>query len=326
MKTASHTLLLPLISLVLLLNFTFAEFAYSEWQEGQYADFSGSRSYSLFVPSTLSKNPKLVVALHGCLQNGIEFSEGIALTEAATKYGFYILAPYQSSFFNSLSCWNWFYPIQQHRDMSEAGWIIGLMDSLNLNVPRKDSFVTGLSAGGAEASVLLSCYPERFQGGLIHAGVSFSAAQNIVEGPKVMKDGPKRSSEETSKQAYFCSRAEDKKAFRPPSLTVIQGLADQVVHPSNAQHLFEHHTLLAERLARKQILTPVKSETKREGKRSFQQLCLDFDAEKCKFKMLLIEGLDHAWSGGKEDQKYVDPLPPSSTGLLLEMMQLRPKN
>src|SRR5258705_1645466 len=47
-------------------------------------------------------------------------------------------------------------------------------------------FVTGLSAGGAMASVLLATYPEVFAGGAIIAGLPYGCATSVQEAFEAM--------------------------------------------------------------------------------------------------------------------------------------------
>jgi poly(hydroxyalkanoate) depolymerase family esterase len=48
-------------------------------------------------------------------------------------------------------------------------------------VDRHKVFVTGLSAGGAMASVMLATYPEVFAGGAIIAGLPYGCAGNVQQ-------------------------------------------------------------------------------------------------------------------------------------------------
>jgi poly(hydroxyalkanoate) depolymerase family esterase len=50
-----------------------------------------------------------------------------------------------------------------------------------LEVDRSRIFVTGLSAGGAMASVMLATYPEMFAGSAIIAGLPYGSASSVQE-------------------------------------------------------------------------------------------------------------------------------------------------
>ena len=49
------------------------------------------------------------------------------------------------------------------------------------DLDRSRIFVTGLSAGGAMASVMLATYPELFAGGAIIAGLPYGSAATMPE-------------------------------------------------------------------------------------------------------------------------------------------------
>lgn len=61
--------------------------------------------------------------------------------------------------------------------------------------PRRIS-VTGLSAGGAVATMMLATYPEVFAAGAIIAGLPFGIAGSLREAVSGMLQSPSRSAEE----------------------------------------------------------------------------------------------------------------------------------
>ena len=97
-------------------------------------------------------------------------------------------------------------------------------------IDRKRVFVTGLSAGGAMASVMLATYPEIFAGGAIIAGLPFGSANTIPEAFDRMRGhgGP---SEQELQQLL---RAASPHKGPWPSISIWQGSADRTVAPSNA--------------------------------------------------------------------------------------------
>src|SRR4051794_25725144 len=83
--------------------------------------------YKLFVPSGSDKGGSLplVVMLHGCKQNPIQFAEETRMNQLAEKENFIVLYPAMDRWFNPFindpdtvnidGCWNWFLDENQHR-------------------------------------------------------------------------------------------------------------------------------------------------------------------------------------------------------------------
>ena len=71
-------------------------------------------------------------------------------------------------------------------------------------IDRRRVFVTGLSAGGAMAAVMLATYPEVFAGGAIIAGLPYGAAENVQEAFESMFQGRRG---RPQRGATSCARA-----------------------------------------------------------------------------------------------------------------------
>jgi pimeloyl-ACP methyl ester carboxylesterase len=91
-------------------------------------------------------------------------------------------------------------------------------------------FVTGLSAGGAMASVMLATYPEVFAGGAIIAGVAYGCANSVAEAFSCM--GGSGAAQGAGLGARV--RAASSHAGPWPRVQVWQGSADRTVVSSNA--------------------------------------------------------------------------------------------
>ena len=101
----------------------------------------------------------------------------------ADQHGFALLFPEQQRPNNPHLCFNWFLPNDIRRDSGEALSIRQMVEAMILahGLDRLRVFVTGLSAGGAMASVMLSAYPDVFAGGAIIAGLPYGCAATIPE-------------------------------------------------------------------------------------------------------------------------------------------------
>ena len=101
-------------------------------------------------------------------------------------------------------------------------------------VDRSRIFVTGLSAGGAMASVMLATYPEIFAGGAIIAGLPYGSASSVQEAFEAMFNERAPSSRALGdhvRDSLEASRSVAK------DLSVAWGRADTVVRPTNADHI-----------------------------------------------------------------------------------------
>jgi poly(3-hydroxybutyrate) depolymerase len=92
-------------------------------------------------------------------------------------------------------------------------------------------FVTGLSAGGAMASVMLATYPDMFAAGAILAGVAYGCATDVGGAFECMGG---RAPSDAAELARNVRRASPHKGPWP-RVQVWQGSADQTVVPSNAE-------------------------------------------------------------------------------------------
>ena len=82
-----------------------------------------------------------------------------------------MLFPEQNRANNANLCFNWFVPEDTRRHSGEALSIRQMIETMVIaqGIDRSRIFVTGLSAGGAMASVMLATYPDVFAGGRNHS-------------------------------------------------------------------------------------------------------------------------------------------------------------
>lgn len=202
----------------------------------------GALSGWCFVPRQLSPGAPLVVVLHGCTQNASGYDHHSGWSRLAEELGFALLLPEQQRANNPNLCFNWFAPGDTARDSGEALSIrqmVAAMQSAHRTDPGQ-VFVTGLSAGGAMAAVMLATYPELFAGGAVIAGLPFGAARSVPQALERMRGDGFPSDRRLAERVRAASGHEGPW----PTLSVWHGSADQTVRPSNGQALVDQWRLL----------------------------------------------------------------------------------
>jgi poly(hydroxyalkanoate) depolymerase family esterase len=195
-----------------------------------------------YVPANLPANPALVVVLHGCTQNAAGYDRGAGWSTLADEYGFVLLMPEQQRGNNANLCFNWFEPGDTARDKGEAASIRAMIAQVSAQhrVDQSRIFVTGLSAGGAMAAVMLATYPELFAAGAIIAGLPYGFANSVPEALERMRSGP--SATDTALAGRV--RAASAHSGRWPRLSIWHGDADRTVNPINGDALVRQWTAL----------------------------------------------------------------------------------
>lgn len=160
-----------------------------------FGDNPGQLRARIYIPEGMADGAPLVVVLHGCTQNAALYDQGSGWSRLADRHGFALLFPEQQRANNPNLCFNWFEPGDTRRGSGEAASIrsmVAAMAGQYRTDPRR-VFVTGLSAGGAMASVMLASYPDVFAGGAIIAGIAYGCAGSVGEAFSCMAGGGRES-------------------------------------------------------------------------------------------------------------------------------------
>ena len=192
-----------------------------------------------YVPAGLPAGAPLVVVLHGCWQSAADYYAEAGWDTLADEHGFALAVPEQKSRNNSSKCFNWFASGDQTRGQGEALSIANMVDYMvgNHGVDTGRIFVTGLSAGGAMAAVMMAAYPDVFAGGGVMAGVPYKCASSTSEGFSCM-DGVDKSPVEWGNLV----RNATSHTGPWPVLSVWHGTLDSTVDAFNMNELMEQWT------------------------------------------------------------------------------------
>lgn len=266
----------------------------------------GTRSYHVYMPKGLRRTTRapLVVALHGCGQGPIEFAAATRFNELADKHHFVVVYPEQSLTANGQRCWNWHQPGNQFRYQGEPAILAALIRSMINNRTRwridpERVYAAGLSAGGAMAGTLGVTYPELF------------AAIGIHSGP------PARSA---SSPAQIMSAMQGRRLPPPPSpmgtealppTIIFQGTSDGTVWPANAQRIADQWLAHYGRVDGRPKLTQREAQHRQpspvtKGSRRGYTVKRWSVSRQRMLELWLVEGLAHAWSGGKPGVPFSD--------------------
>jgi poly(hydroxyalkanoate) depolymerase family esterase len=188
-----------------------------------------------YTPEHLPPKAPLVVALHGCTQTADEYNHGTGWSSLADNLGFAVVYPQQQRANNPKNCFSWFLPGDIARGHGEALSIREMVEHAiaTFAANRRKVFVTGLSAGGAMASVMLATYPEVFAGGAIIAGLPYGCATNVQEAFEAMFAEQGNAAGALGDRV----RAASRHGGPWPKISVWHGTSDPIVRPSNGEDI-----------------------------------------------------------------------------------------
>jgi poly(hydroxyalkanoate) depolymerase family esterase len=193
-----------------------------------------------YAPDCLPPAAPLVIALHGCTQTSAEYDDGTGWSSLADSLGFAVVYPQQQQANNPKNCFSWFLPGDIARGHGEALSIRQMVEHAiaTFASDRRRVFVTGLSAGGAMATVMLATYPEVFAGGAIIAGLPYARASNVQQAFEAM----------FTEQGYNAQalgdrvRAASRHPGPWPKISVWHGTHDPIVNFSNGEDIIRQWT------------------------------------------------------------------------------------
>ncbi len=278
---------------------------------GEFAHRGRGIHYRLYLPPGDPRRPRpLLLMLHGCQQDPLDFAAGTRMNRHARTHGVLVLYPAQSERANAQRCWNWFKPQHQHRGQGEPALLAALVRDIQARhaVDPARIYVAGLSAGGSMADVMAQNYPELFAAVGVHAGLVASAAHTTLSALAVMKNGPPM---ELPATLVSMPRA------RVP-IIVFQGDCDTTVHPRNAERI------VIAALAGTDPDAAQRSTGIASGGRRFTRRRYAGQTGRTAVEYWLIHGSSHAWSGGSAEGSFTDPAGPDASEEMLRFFLAHP--
>lgn len=287
--------------------------------------------YHLYVPpgATAGTPMPLVLMLHGCTQNPVDFATGTGMNDAAAPANALVLYPEQPHSANPNGCWNWFRPGDQHRGSGEPALLVAMLQDVMARHPvdAQRVYVAGLSAGGAMAALLGREYPELFAAVGVHSGLQAGAAHNVMGALSAMKNG--------AKPGAATHATAEAPALPPPPMIVFHGDADTTVHAHNGEQLIEA-TLSALATAPDGGQTTVETvhQGQSRGGQSYTRKVYTVAGSALSASTLhstvvaeqwVLHGAGHAWAGGHAGGSHTDPRGVAATQEMLRFFLEHPR-
>jgi len=279
-----------------------------------------SREYLVYLPRGYGgwRRRPLLVLLHGCRQTPEDFAAGTRIAALADSTGWLVLLPRQSGKANAWTCWNWFDKATS-AGRGEAAIITAQIRAVRrtYRVHPRRIFVAGMSAGGCLATVLGLRDPALFAGVAVHSAVACGAASGPLAAMQVLSHGADTAVEQIAATARD---AAPRRAL-PLPLLVVHGGEDHFVALRNARQLVRQYLVLNGRLDAQTMppdeLPPPDRETTQQLAPGRTATTIEYrDGGRTLVRMVRVDGLGHAWSGGDAAFPYNDPQPPDATALL----------
>jgi poly(hydroxyalkanoate) depolymerase family esterase len=275
------------------------------------------RHFRLYVPRGWARGAPapLVALIHGCRQDAEEFAQGTRVEALADRVGALVLMPRQKRTANPYRCWNWF--DRRTADGKGEAAIVAAMIGDVLRRYRADPsrvVAAGMSSGAGLAAILGVRFPGLVRGVVVHSGIACGAAASAFTALTVMKLGP-----ETDVAAIATEARRASGTDAPVRLLVVQGRDDAVVASRNAVALARQY------LALNGVVVPGGAATLPPPDRDDRNATAPAHVVRVRewlrdghplVRLVEVEGLGHAWSGGDAALPYNDAAAPDATAMV----------
>lgn len=296
------------------------------WLEGSTLAWSGfigfrplawpRRAYRLYVPRGYSRRPRvqLLVLLHGCKQTSDELARGTRIASYADEHRVLVLMPEQTDSANPYRCWNWF-DARTVAGKGEAAIVAKMIEHVARRWRADPSrvVVAGMSAGAALAAILGVRHHDVVRAVVTHSGIACGAAASPYSALSVMKRGAE------TDVARIGSAARTSPDTLVP-LLAIHGSDDDVVSSRHAaaiarQYLALNGVPVPDGAAT--TLPPADAETRDATVIPYVIHTREWrNDNRPVVRLVEVEALGHAWSGGDATLPFNHATSPDATALL----------
>ncbi len=275
---------------------------------------AGTRmDYWLYQPGIFSEgDTPLVVMLHGCSQNSIDFAAGTRMNTLGESKGFGVLYPQQSARLNSQRCWHWYKKPVQH-GKGEAALIAELIGQVvtRYGFDPARVYLAGLSAGAGLAHIIALNYPDLIAAVGLHSAPRFGVAHDAVSAFAVMQHGGAAQTGVTDTGDKSTSGS----AKLMPAI-LIQGMQDSVVRPVNVIQL-EAQFCQRNRLTATQRQATVHHPAGKSARSAHGFDTSDYRlGRQTVLRVCRINDLPHAWSGGDAAYRFNERRGPDASRMM----------
>lgn len=256
----------------------------------------GGRPYKIYIPEAHSGQAAgLIVMMHGCTQTPDAFAAATGMNRLAEELNLIVVWPGQTRAANANRCWNWFSTADQQRGRGEPAIIATLAQQVGeeFGIAPAQTFVAGLSAGGAAAAVLGATYPDVFSAVGVHSGLANGAAQDTSSAFGAMQRGG----------------AGDSRPLTVRTI-VFHGDSDSTVHPVNGEHVIAQ---AATGRKLKASIARGAGSGQRGGDLAHTRTIFKNADGSVHLEHWLIHGAGHGWSGGDPSTPFTEPRGPDAS-------------
>jgi poly(hydroxyalkanoate) depolymerase family esterase len=312
--------------------------------------------YKIYVPESAKtkSNPPLVVLLHGCTQDAENFMDITKIKEEAQKRGFIVLAPEKKlKIFppnNPLKCWAWYLPSSNMRD-PKRGELKEIMDLVatvkkEYSVDENKVFIAGFSAGAVMSSIMANCYPDVFKGAAIDSGIPYKGLkyslskeigleeyiknigckqEKIPDGTVTsmitdmdsvlikFSDKEERRVKQLQKKSLKCAEGVSPDNRKLNQIVIFQGDDDKIVWKKQSENIFMQFA--QGEGAIEMSSTPIID-------KNHAYKTINYKSANMNMSLYEIDGMNHAWAGGKDSDIFSDPKGPNATKIMLDQFGL----
>lgn len=263
-------------------------------------------------PATAADGLPLVVMLHGCHQSATEFAAGTRMNLWAGRQGFAVLYPQQSASSQAQRCWKWYDRATQDGG-GDVPTLVAMVAAVLAGhaIDRRRIYVAGMSAGAGMAHILALNYPQLFAAAGLHSGPAFGAGHSTVGALGVMQHGAGLRAD-----LAVTNRLARQPAFPGMPTIVIHGEGDKAVRSINQRQL-TRQSLAFNGLPADAVATVTRKAQGSRARHNAHHIEDFYGGRKLLVRVVLIDALEHAWSGGDAALRFNAAAGPDASRMML---------